>query len=222
MRRNCHRWWIVPLLLLGAVPLRAVLLPASVPPPFVQRVDVTDFLLLETNNDLALSPANQLVICFPAPDKPAAVTRAVALRRDPAGRWWVSYLAAIPPGGPGKFRREEKEIDPIIARNVLAVFRHLLEYNVFAPTGAMHEPSAEDNAWVLVRDRTSAIAGVALIPALHTRAGAQVDEDGTVYRDLCSGLVGIFVAPPEEREEIIAQLDRFAGTYVAAKKLVRR
>lgn len=221
MKRNRHQWWI-PLLLLGVAPLRAVLLPASAPAPFVQRVDVTDFLLLETNNDLALSPANQLVICFPVPDKPEAVARVVALRRDPSGRWLLSYLAAIPPGGPGQFRQEERALDPTIARNVVAVFRHLLEINVYAPTGGLHSPSTEDNAWIFLRDRTSAIAGVALTPAMHTRAGGSADEDGTVYRDLCVGLVGLFVAPPEEREEVLAQLDRFAGAYAESKKLVRR
>jgi len=188
------------------------------PPPFVQRVVLTDFLLVETNNDVALAPSNLLVIYFPDFARPNHLARGVALRRATGDKWLVTYVAAVPPGEPGQFRREEQVIEPVIARNVLAVMRHLLEINVLPPRAALYQASPDDDAWILLRDRQTPLSGVVLNSGL--RSGNP--EDVRVYRDLCAGLVGLFVASVAERQEILAQLDRFAATYVEAKNLLHR
>jgi hypothetical protein len=216
--QRAHHWWRAVLSLVGVLPAGAA--PAIVlePPPFVQRVVLTDFLLVETNNDLALAPANLLVIYFPAPDRPGRVARGVALRRGAGGKWIVTYLAAVPPGKPGEYRSEELPLDAVIARNVLATVRHLMETNAHPPRDALYRPSSNDEAWLLLRDQATPLAGVVLDNALQV---GRV-EDVRVFRDICAGLVGMFVAPAEEREVVIAQLDRFTGTYVTEHKLLRK
>jgi hypothetical protein len=217
MKLARHWFWI--LTLAGSAPLGAWAQGTVVErPPFIQRVVLTDFLLLETNNDTALAPTNVLVIYFPSYEQPSRIERAVALRRGANGKCVVTYLTAVPPKEPGQFRREEKEIDPAIARNVMAVFRHLLETNVYAPIEALYQPSKNDDAWILLRDRQVALAGVVLNGSLH----AARTEDVRVYRDLCAGLIGMFLAPPDERDKALVQLDRFAATYVESKQLLRR
>jgi len=217
MKLARHRYLL--LILAGTLSLPALGQGIVVePPPFIQRVVLTDFLLLETNNDTALAPTNVLVLYFPNYEQPTRIERAVALRRGQNGKFVVTYLAAVPPKEPGQFRREEKEIDAAIARNVMAVFRHLLETNVYVAREALYEPSKNDDAWILLRDRQTALTGVVLNGALH----AARTEDVRVYRDLCAGLIGMFMAPPDERDQALAQLDRFAATYAEAKQLLRR
>jgi hypothetical protein len=216
MKPPRHRWWILAALIAA---MRATAAPAIVlePPAFVQRVVLSDFLLVETNNDVALAPANLLVIYFPVPDHPERVSRGVALRRGASGKWIVTYLAAVPPGNPGEYRSEEKPLEPVIARNVMAVMRHLIEANALAPRDALYRASNNDEAWLLLRDQSTPLAGVVLSDALQV---GRV-EDVRVFRNVCAGLVGMFVAPTEERQEVVAQLDRFTAAYVTEHKLLR-
>src|SRR5690349_7730448 len=106
MKLALHWLWI---LALAGSALSASAAPAIVfaPPPFIQRVVLTDFLLLETNNDTALAPANVLVIYFPNYEQPNRIERAVALRRGANGKCVVTHLTAVPPKEPGQLRREE-------------------------------------------------------------------------------------------------------------------
>jgi hypothetical protein len=217
MKPARHWRWCLPWLV-AVVPAEAA--PAIVlePPPFVQRVVLTDFLLVETNNDVALAPTNLLVIYFPASDHPDRVARGVGLRRNAAGKCIVTYLAAVPPGKTGDFRTEEKPLDPVIARNVLLVVRHLVETNSHPAREALYRPSGNDEAWILLRDQPTPLTGVVLSDALQVGRA----EDVRVFRDVCAGLVGMLVAPREEQQDVIAQLDRFTAAYVEARNLLRR
>lgn len=196
-------------------PLLATAAPSR---PFLQRVAVTDFLLLETNNDLALSPASSLVLCFAQPHHPGVVARAVALRPQPAGRWVLSYHTAQPAGSPVRFPDEEIPLAPEIALNVLAVFRHLLRQYSLNENGPLHAPSEDDDAWIFLREPGEGLSATALNRTLQGDTG----EDTTAYRDLCAGLVGAFAGPETERNSILTQLDRFAAAYVARNRLSRR
>jgi len=189
---------------------------ASASASFIQRVALIDFQLLETNNDLVLSPTHQQVICFPNIQRSGAIDRAVALRRLEDGKWRLLHLVAVPPGQPGQFRREEFELDPVIARNVLLIVNHLVGTNSDETSTPLRRPLPDDDAWLFVRGDRTVGTGVASNRALQRASG----EDIAIYRDLCAGLFGIFVAS-EERKEIIKQLDRLTVRYVKLKQLAR-
>jgi hypothetical protein len=210
--RRC-RWFLC---LCGWLLLPVVMRAAAPAAAFVQRVDLVDFHLLEKNSDLELSPTSQLVICFANIERAGAVDRAVALRRAAGEKWRLSYLAATPAQEPGQFRRDEAELDPVIARNVLAIVNHLLGSNVKVETKVLHQSSADDDAWIFVRGDQAVATGVASNRVLQRSRG----EDAAIYRDLCAGLFGIFVAP-DERDRVIKQLDRLTVRYVELKKLRR-
>lgn len=203
---GCCCWLVPPVVALAAGPAAA----------FIRRVDLVDFHLLEKNNDLELSPASQLVICFANIERAGAVDRAVALRRGAEGKWRLTHLAALPSPAPGQFRREEIELDPVIARNVLAIVNHLLGSNVKVETRVLHQSSADDDAWIFVRGDRAVATAVASNRVLQHSQG----EDAAIYRDLCAGLFGIFVAP-EEQAQVTKQLDRLTVRYVELKKLRR-
>lgn len=186
--------------------------------PFIRKVALTDFLLLETNNDLALSPSNSLVVCFTGITGPGAVERAVALRRQANGRWLLSHLAAVPPKEPGQYRLNEVELAPEIAQHVMLIFRHLMETKALPASRVVYQPSDGDAAWIWVRTGSTTATGVALDAILHLDRG----EETAIFRDLCAGLVGIFVAPPEERNRVLTQMDRLATAYVLAHGLEGR
>ncbi|HWA28117.1 MAG TPA: hypothetical protein VG734_20875 [Lacunisphaera sp.] len=189
---------------------------ASPPAGFFERITLIDFQVVETNNDLVLSPTHQLVISFPNIQRAGAVDRAVALRRIEGGKWLLTHFVAAPPRQPGQFRREDFELDPVIARHVLAIANHLLGANGSDTAGPLRQPAPDDDAWMFARgDRTVATA-VASNQLLQRGTG----EDVAIYRDLCAGLFGIFVAP-EERNQVIKQLDRLTVRYVKLKQLVR-
>lgn len=180
--------------------------------PFIQRVALTDFQLLETNNDLVLSPDHELVLAFTNVRGPNAIDRAVALKRLPDGSWRLTQWRTRPSES---FAHEEISLAPEIARNVIAIARHLLEVNVRRPTDALHAPSSDDDAWIFLRTPRSALTGVALSSVLRLNRGAET----AIYRDLCAGLVGVFTAPPEERAPVFKQLDRLTAEYVAKRGL---
>jgi len=197
---------------LGAAPTRLV-------QPFVQPIGLTDFQLLETDNDLALSPSHELVLCFTYASQPRAINRVVTLRSRSRNGYVLSYLLARPAGEAGRFQRQELELAPEIARNVLACFRDLMEHSLLSSPPAMHVASDNDDAWIFLRppgNRTT--TGVALNGVLQT-AGDY--ENVIIYRDLCAGLVGVF-AYPEERNALLKQLDRLAAVYVKTNGLAPR
>jgi hypothetical protein len=185
---------------------------------FIQRIEITDFLLLETNNDLALSPGSTVVLCFAGGGDPAKVERAVALRRRADGSWWLSYMGAAPSNGSGQYERKQRELAPEIARNVVAIFGRLMQDFAAPPVGALYHPSGNEDAWIYLRTDMGQTAGVAMNGALHLDRGA----DSAIYRDLCAGLVGVFVVPPEEQDRVLTQLDRLSAAYAARHGLIRR
>ena len=216
MRRAILWWGLVCWSLQVAAFATALDHGAGAGRPFVQRIALTDYLLLETNSDLALSPSQQLVVAFTTKGRFNVVERAMALRRKAPDVYVLSYLVAQPTIAANRYHREELQLDPEISRNVLACFRHLLEQKALSVQGALYQSSEDDDAWIFLRpEANKAIAGVALNHELHGNGGA------AIYRDLCAGLFVMFVVT-EERSTVLKQLDRLTAVYIKTNRLDRR
>lgn len=185
--------------------------------PFIQQIALTDFQLLETNNDLVLSPSHQLVLCFTTFGPAGTINRVVALRQRARDGYVLTYRSATT--GVAHSETREVELAPEIARNVLACFRDVMTHSLLPPSRALHEPTRNDDVWIFVRTAgNQTLTGTALNSALQSPGDY---GNVTIYRDLCAGLVGVFVYP-EERNALLKQLDRFAAVYVRTNGLAAR
>lgn len=170
---------------------------------FIERLSVPEFLETEKQSELSLSKASELVIYYSSGRK---WQRDFLIRKNGAN---YCLQAASPETTSVK---ADVTLPAPIGRQVLMVFELLLTKQVYAPShGSLSPADQEGGRLIFLRVGDTGIAALVREGAMHGNRG----DHARIYRDLCWQLAVLAEAHADERNELLARLDRDSAVYAA-------
>jgi hypothetical protein len=174
--------------------------------PFIERLSVPNFLDTEKESKLSLSKSADLVIYYAEEDQ---WVPELSIRRD------GEVHRLIAPARNKALENYELELPSPIGRQVLAVFELLLTTQVYAPSNASLKPAdhagRRGGLLIFLRVTDQGIAALVKREALHGNHG----DTAMIYREICWQLSVLIGAHPDERNQLLAKLDRDSAIYAA-------